>query len=129
MYVMYSKEVAEVKSNYSNWLKASHMTEKELNKLSNVKDFTVLFVSDNVSDFDIVKIGYNSNNQFLQIGEQFIFMRTNKTAFLDLSFLLFYIAQKLDEYNEKAPMFERRKRYFYGKVKDFVNNEKKNFLL
>lgn len=120
---MYDNEVKEVRINYEKWLEMSHLTEAELLDYKTAKEFLVTTVKD--KEYSIVMIGIENNGDFTKIGEQFIYKTGDAEAFLDIVLLLFYIAQRLDEANEKLPKFAQRKRYFYLKVKDFINDEKK----
>lgn len=123
---MYENEVKETKNNYKKWLEMSHMKEEDLLQFKTANNFTILTGED--KGYSIIIIGNVHNGKFEKIGEQFVYKTGDTETFLDVSILLFYIAQRLDEANEKLPKFQQRERYFYLKVKEFVNDEKKMIL-
>ena len=113
-----NKEVRVIEQNFKQWLSISNLTEKDFLSYRTKADFTILKGSD--SGYSIIVIGHTINGKFIKIGEQFAYLENDLGAFEDLALLLLFMAQKLDEANNKAPKFEQRPNYFYNKVKCFI---------
>lgn len=116
------KEVNEIECKYNDWLKESKLTEDDLLKFRIVPEFTIKEVKNNGS-YDKFLIGYG-NDEFKQIGLEFIVKKDDMESFMSLALLLLYIGNKLDNANLSAPIFEQRKGYFTNIIKLFIKNSK-----
>lgn len=125
-----SKEVNEVskecEKNFKNWLSMSCMSEKDFLLNKDVKDFEILIQYEiEYPEYEFVYIGYKDKGVFQQIGERLCYLKSDKQGFEDLALLLIYMAKKLDDENSKAPVFMRREKFFFGRVKEFIiSNDK-----
>lgn len=116
-----SVEVKKIENNYREWLKVSNLTETELLKNRTVPEFRI--ASGEVDGYVLVLLGYMGEENFVAIGEQFVVEVGDEEARMDLSLLLLYIANKLDEANSKAMKLEQRPLYFTNITKEFVKRE------
>lgn len=114
-----SREIKEIESNYNTWLAMSNLTEKEFLKNRTISNFKILGGAD--GKYTIIVIGkVCKDEKFVKIGEQMAFETDNKEARMNCCLLLMYIANKLDEMNNKAPKFEQRGLYFTEITKKFI---------
>lgn len=114
------KEVKVIENNFKIWLQMSNLTEKEFIKFRNVRNFKIICGED--SGYKILRLGYEIDNNFHSIGEQIAYPMGDDNSFADLCLLILYMAQKLDNANAVAPIFEQRKDYFYKITKDFIES-------
>ncbi len=117
-----NREMGKVEDNFKQWLKISNMEYKVFLQYRYVADFQIL--SETNQEYTIIVIGSVSNGQFTRIGEQFAYREGDIDAFQELSLLLLYIAERLDEANKAAPVFEQRGTYFHDKIKEFIKSTK-----
>lgn len=115
------KEVEKVKSNFEAWLGASNLSEKEFLKRKIVGDFKI--ITQDEEEYVSVQLTYKANGIIKKIGEAFLYPKMDVEAFMDLSLILLYIAQRLDEENKKSPLLLQRKNYFFDIVKKFIAKE------
>lgn len=118
---MYENEIKEIKNYMEQWLKVSNITMDKLLSYRTVSNFRVVYEVSEDNVYGIIKLGYIMENSFIQIGESIIYYIENEESKINSILLLFYIARRLDELNEKAPEFERRDNYFYNIVKEFCS--------
>ena len=121
------QEVKEIENQFSSWLMNSGLTEKDLLDFRTVADFNII-EKETEPNYLNFAIGYGKNS-FTQIGLDFIIEENNTESFMALALLLFYISNKLDNANLKAPAFEQRKNYFTDRTKAFVKGNDKFKLL
>ena len=113
----------ECEANFKNWLSMSEISEQEFLLNKNIGNFEILIQYDNeFAEYEFVSIGEKKNGVFRQIGERFVYEKSNMQQFEDLALLLIYIAKRLDNENSKAPLFMKRENFFFDKVKEFISN-------
>lgn len=94
-----NKEVKKVEENFRKWLMDSNLLENDFLKYGATKDFLILSKKDN--GYKIIAVGHRLNGKFERIGEQLIYLEKDINSFMDLSLLLLFMAEKLDNSNEK----------------------------
>jgi hypothetical protein len=120
--INYGTVTKEAIRNYNGWLEYSKISEGELLKLRNLKPVDVVKNDLFNGAFSIqLTIGNKS------IGEPFVSpaKEYNENFIFDVSFVLLYIAERLDEANRKNPPLgfcKSDKDYFYMTVKQIVKN-------
>ena len=122
----YKAVVNEMKKFYLDWLSYSKLSEEQLCSYRTVKNFTI---NKEVygNGFISVSMTYKNENEIKTIGEPFVSLDINKqTEFLiNVTFLMLYIATKLDDKNLKEPIHGSYcDKYFYSKVKSFAGKQK-----
>lgn len=123
----YGEVTREVKSNYKAWLAFSNLDESELLHNRFLKPFVVEKEIDFSGAYRVF-IGIKNVNGYKLIGEPFVSpsRNDNENFMVDLSLLLLYIAQRLDEANAKMPPIGfdvKDKEYFYSTVRTFLKQE------
>lgn len=116
-YGMVTKEVIE---NYNSWLVYSNMTEDSLFEHRLLRPITI--------SKEVLYNGAFSVQLFIEnnaIGEPFISpsKELNHSFMIDVSFILLYIAERLDEANRKNPLScfnNLDKDYYFRTIKDTV---------
>lgn len=115
------EEVKKVQENFFMWLEISHLTQKEFLQNKIVGDFAV--TAQEEEEYILVQLCYKVKGNVCNIGKPFLYQKNNNEAFLDLSLLLLYIGQQLDEENLKSPLLLNRKNYFYNIMQKFIKTE------
>ncbi len=115
---MYSNESKKIESIFSSWLRSSNLSMIGFLNYRTVSDF-IIKVSENFK-YRMLNIGYVHNDIFYSIGEPLLYELNNTDGYMDCSLLLLHMAQLLDSANSKAPLFERRKDYFYNYINSII---------
>lgn len=127
----YNKVTKEIKLNYHGWLSYSNITESDLLKYRTLRPFKVIKTVLMGGAFSVSMV-IDGMAGCKAIGEPLISpsAKQNEKFIIDLSLLLLYIAERLDEANRAAPPIgfkEVDQDYFFQCVKEFLKQENIDF--
>lgn len=117
----YGTVTKEVICNYNDWLSYSSLTESDLLKFRFLRPVNIL--KEYVNGLLCVSLVIGK----IVVGECFVSptLDKNDSFMIDVSFILLYIAQRLDEANRAAPPLlfcENENEYFYSMVRKFLKS-------
>lgn len=123
---MYEKEIYEIEENYKKWLlwncedNIDIFIERKRDLLKyRCGEFDINMSKNN--EYNSIDLGYKNNENFEKVGATIIY-KENENEKYDISLLLLYIAERLDEADRNAPAFQQRgNRYFFRKTKKFIS--------
>ena len=121
--VNYKTVTNEVIKNYRSWLAYSNFTEDKLLNYRTTKQF---HINKYVHEDGRLSFSLLSGNEVIGRPITSPSTKQNEYFMVDLSFLLLYIAQRLDEanFNSKHKEYsENYREYFYNTVREFLLRE------
>ena len=125
--VNYGTVTKEVIKNYNEWIKHSMLTKDKLLSYRKFKDIEIDVVKKENKTYAIQLI-VNHSNKIIKIGEPLLpyDVKLNEQFIIDASFMLLYIAQRLDDENKRdlpIGFTDNDKEYFYRKFRNQINEK------